>query len=420
MSREDCDVLVVGAGLAGLWSALGLARRGFRVRLIDHKSEVGSAVSTTGIFVRRSLESFRLPRECLGPAVRHVMLHSPGGRSVQLASLHDEFRVGRMAALYRHLLAEAVLAGVQWNGATQFVSSAPEGDGSVVTLRQGGRRIELRTRFLVGADGARSRVAPSLGLSQNSRWIVGAEEVMREVPADGPACFHCVLDPRLAPGYLGWLVHDGEEVHLGVAGYSNRFNPRAALEVLRTRMQRVLPLERGRIVERRGGWIPVNGILPAIVNARGLLLGDAAGAVSPLTAGGLDPCLRLSGLAVRQIAAYLAGENRHALGELEGRRFRRRFRGRLALRRAWDLMQSRWTMELACTVLFSGLGRRIGERVLFNRGSFPDVPSDGEDDHGSRTTHAAAVDADWRAGNRRGPGAAAAGMGIPAGQGGHA
>jgi flavin-dependent dehydrogenase len=416
----DCEVLVVGAGLAGLWSALGLARQGFRVRLIDHKSEVGGAVSTTGIFVRRSLESFRLPAECLGPPVRHVVLHSPGGRSIGLASLHDEFRVGRMAELYRHLLAEAVLAGVEWSPATQFVDAAPWGAGSAVTLRRGGASIEVRTRFLIGADGARSRVAPTLGLSQNSRWIVGAEEVMRGVPSEGPACFHCVLDPRLAPGYLGWLVHDGEEVHLGVAGYSHRFNPRAALELLRTRMKRVLPLDQGEVVDRRGGWIPVNGVLPAIVNSRGLLLGDAAGAVSPLTAGGLDPCLRLSALAVRQISAYLASQDRQALALLEGRRFRRRFRGRLVLRRAWDVMRSRWTMELACALLATGPGRLVAERVLFNRGSFPDLTSDGECDHGSRTAHAAAVDADRRTGDRRSAGAATAAVGVPAGQGGHA
>ena len=31
----------------------------------------------TGIFVRRTLEDFDIPEDCLGPAVRHVALYSP-------------------------------------------------------------------------------------------------------------------------------------------------------------------------------------------------------------------------------------------------------------------------------------------------------------------------------------------------------
>jgi hypothetical protein len=46
-------------------------------------------------------------------------------------------------------------------------------------------------------------------------------------------------------------------------------------------------------------------VLPRIACARGLLVGDAAGAVSPLTAGGLDPCLRLSALAAAVAVDFL-------------------------------------------------------------------------------------------------------------------
>ena len=64
------DVLVVGAGLAGLQCARGLAEKGVRVLLVDRKPAVDHAVHTTGIFVRRTLESFALPEACLGPPVR--------------------------------------------------------------------------------------------------------------------------------------------------------------------------------------------------------------------------------------------------------------------------------------------------------------------------------------------------------------
>ncbi|MDQ3522854.1 MAG: FAD-dependent oxidoreductase, partial [Gemmatimonadota bacterium] len=54
------DVVVVGAGLAGLQCTRLLAASGLRVLLVDAKAAVDRAVHTTGIFVRRTLEDFAL------------------------------------------------------------------------------------------------------------------------------------------------------------------------------------------------------------------------------------------------------------------------------------------------------------------------------------------------------------------------
>ena len=107
---DRCDVLVVGGGLAGLVCARDLARAGLCTLLIDQKRALGERVHTTGIFVRRTLEDFALPADCLGPAIRDVVLYSPRRRALSLASAHDEFRVGRMAALYERLREHAEAA----------------------------------------------------------------------------------------------------------------------------------------------------------------------------------------------------------------------------------------------------------------------------------------------------------------------
>src|SRR6266849_6202552 len=108
---EQFDVVVIGAGLAGLQLTRLLGGRGFRVLLVDRKSSLDQSIHTTGIFVRRTLEDFALPDDCLGPPVRHVTLYSPARRSMNLESPHDEFRVGRMGLLYQRFLNSSIRAG---------------------------------------------------------------------------------------------------------------------------------------------------------------------------------------------------------------------------------------------------------------------------------------------------------------------
>lgn len=367
-----CDVLVVGAGLAGLWTARRLASAGLGVVLVDGRARVDQQIRTTGIFVRRTLEDFALPEAWFGPPVRHVMLYSPGRRRQLLESSHPEFRVGRMGPLYRALLAEARDAGVEWRPRTRCTGIG-EGNDPAVKLTGRGAGV-LRPRFIVGADGARSRVAGWLGLDQNREWITGVEEVYRGVPLDGPPVFHCLLSTELAPGYLAWMVHDGEEVHLGVGGYPGRFEPARALA--RLKADPPVPVDWGRatLVERRGGLIPVGGVLPRIGNRRGVLVGDAAGAVSPLTAGGLDPCLRLSDFAARVTADYLESGDPAVVAAFDGGPLRRRFAARLALRRLLAGLEHPLLLEAATLMLRLPPFNRVAEKVFFGRGSFPDVP----------------------------------------------
>src|ERR1044072_9723056 len=108
---KHCDVIVIGAGLAGLQLARLLGEHGLRIVLVDRKSSRDKSVHTTGIFVRRTLEDFSFPEHCLGPAVRDVTLYSPARRAVEFFSPHDEFRVGGMGGLYRPFLHRALRAG---------------------------------------------------------------------------------------------------------------------------------------------------------------------------------------------------------------------------------------------------------------------------------------------------------------------
>ncbi len=365
------DVLVIGAGLAGLTCARELGRAGLRVAIADRKHDPGEKVHTTGIFVRKTFEEADLPLAFLGGPLRRVVLNGPHGASVALESERDEFRIGRMAELYRHLLREAEGDGVTWLPGVSFEGSMPDRSGSIVRLREGRRQLELRTEIVVGADGARSPVARDLGLDCNERFLVGIEDVFEATGSID--ALHCFLDADLAPGYIGWVAGDSEEVHVGLAGDAGRLDPVRSLERFREQVLERFGIESCSHRERRGGLIPVGGVLRRIACRRGLLLGDAAGAVSPLTAGGLDGCVRLSAAAARLIVESVRRDMPSLLEEFDGRRFRARFVSRLWMRRAISLVSSNLLLDLGVRAASLPPLRAFARHVFFGRGSFPDV-----------------------------------------------
>ncbi|SDF80381.1 Dehydrogenase (flavoprotein) [Lentzea fradiae] len=341
---DTVDVLVVGAGLAGLNTARLLADAGLDVAVCERRTSLETGIRTTGIFVRRTLEDYELPH--LGPAVRRVLLYPPSHeKPVELVSTRDEFRVGDMAAIYAQAVRDAERAGAQ------------------VRLNAGYPGKATRARFTIGADGARSTVARRLGLDVNRRLITGIEEVYPVRTGSAPA-FHCVVDPRLAPGYIAWVIDDGEHAHVGLAGRADRFT--APLPQLLTRFRGSFPVpEPAGPVRRRGGPIPVGGLLRRIVSPRGLLVGDAAGAVSPLTAGGLDPCMRMSELAASVTFDYLRSGNRHVLEHYDGAALRRRYLLRSQLRRGLSLVRGPGIAELAFGLLRTPPGQAVAKKILF-------------------------------------------------------
>ncbi|KDN75910.1 FAD-binding monooxygenase [Streptomyces olindensis] len=364
------DVLVVGAGLAGLHTATLLARQGHDVLVVDRRTSLAGAIRTTGIFVRKTLDDFPLPPEHLGPPIRRVVLYPPDlRRPVTLVSARDEYRVGDMAPLYTATAATATAAGVRIALGTRYAGR--QGGAFHLVGRDGPTAV--RARFVVGADGARSSVARDLGLDRNRHLLVGAEEVFDLPGHDEPPTFHCVLDPSLAPGYLAWVVDDGQHAHVGVAGYADRFPEglRGALRRFSASAPGLAGRDRPEAVERRGGPIPVGGVLRRIGCADGLLVGDAAGAVSPLTAGGLDPCLRLSEFAAAVLDDALRSGRPDALASYDGAALRARFRGRLTLRRGLAQVRTPSMAGAAFTLLRTPLGRAAAGRVLFGDKSFP-------------------------------------------------
>jgi len=293
---KNIDVLVVGGSFAGLECARVAARARCRVTLWDPKPEAGAGVRTTGLLTPEALADLTPPRYLTRP-IDGVRLYSPRLRSVDLESGGYRYYATDTPALLRWMANRAVDVGAELMWGERFLWARRDGDG----IRAG----DHRARYLVGADGARSRVATTFGLGHNRRFLFGAEWEFEGLRGIDENRLHCFLSREFAPGYLGWAVPGLGVTQIGVAGTAP-FHPR--LEAFVERLSKLFDFGRARVIARRAGWIPVGGTVSPADAPKVLLIGDAAGHVSPLTAGGIRLALQGAAAAGAAIAEFLRGK----------------------------------------------------------------------------------------------------------------
>ena len=153
-SDSDFDVVVVGASFAGAACALAAAQRGLRVCVLERKRDPGDKLRTTGIIVKEAAEHTllnRLPSR-MTRRIESVRLYAPSLRQVALAAPGYYFLTTDTPAVMRWLATQLQAHAIDLRLGQAFTDAERTDVGWQV---QG----VGHARYLVGADGARSRVA---------------------------------------------------------------------------------------------------------------------------------------------------------------------------------------------------------------------------------------------------------------------
>lgn len=347
----EFDLVIVGASFAGLVAAKTAAARGLSVAVIDAKREPGARVHTTGILVREAIDEIDIPAH-LTRKVPGVRLYAPNMSSVDLFRPGYAFYTTRTAALLRWLAEEARQAGAYLLYGLRFEGASVE-DG-VIRLND----TDIRTRYLIGADGARSRVAQSFSLSTNRQFLTGVEIELENNGSIDPRFLHCFLSAAHAPGYIAWAAPGPDVIQVGLAV---RDGDKPDLSAFLSHTETQFAWRSMKTVERRSGRIPCGGPVRRSAAPGVLLIGDAAGWVSPLTGGGIRLALRYGRRAAAYVADHLlnggpAPESR-LVNDVPALRWKR------LLRRAFDLAPPDPLVNLA---LSTAPVRKAAELVYFH------------------------------------------------------
>jgi geranylgeranyl reductase len=307
--HTDYDVTVVGGGPSGSIAAEQLAKRGYRVALVDPGNRIKPC---GGAIPSRTLADFGIPETMLVSRAAAARIIAPSGRTVEMR-IGDLGYVGMVdrSTFDPYLRRRAASAGAELLiGKLDALRTLDDGaieltiEPTAADLQ--GEPQTLRTRLVIGADGANSAVRRlAFPASRKPPYVFAYHEIVETPAMPDPVQFQpdrcdVIYDGRISPDFYGWVFPHGEHTSIGCGSAVKGHNLRLATAQLR----QSAGFDNCKVIRREGAPLPLKP-MRRWDNGRNILLaGDAAGTVAPSSGEGIYYamlCGKLSADAVEQV-----------------------------------------------------------------------------------------------------------------------
>jgi len=271
---ELYDIIIIGAGPAGLNCAKALSECGKKILLLEKKEVIGPKVCAGGLTMP-DLEYLKIPDDILGRKFDGVTVHSPlskcdiGSEEYFICTIDrktlGQWQLGKIDRSKIEIRTGTTVAGI-------------EKDSIVLS---DGERIGFK--YLVGADGSNSLVRKYLGLKTES-FGIGIQYV---IPGWNCEKLEFFLDSNVFHAWYGWIFPHKDFVSVGCGANPKTF----PLKQLRANFERWLKDMRIDVSKGRYEAHSINYDYRGYKFDNIFLAGDAAGLTSGLTGEGIYPAL---------------------------------------------------------------------------------------------------------------------------------
>ena len=329
MSNE-CDVLIVGGGPAGLAAAESAARGGAKTIVLERQNEIGYPVHTSGGSWVSDMRALRIPEHLYHP-IQKIFFLSPR-REIPLFYSPAVACVIDVRGVYQHLAGRAVAAGATLRVRHTVEQTLVEDSGVVgVTAKNHvSERMSVRAAVTIDASGFSRHIGVRTEMGKAfHRYGYGAEYDLYapNYPQDE---LYLIMGSKYAPRGYAWAFPRGNgrvRLGVGVLHPDSDEDARVYLDsIMRDIPQFVPKFKDASPVEYHTGLFPSEGPLASFSRDGLLLAGDAGGHGSTLVGEGIRFAI-YSGQMAGQVAseAIKVGDTSAAFLSRFDKKWRARF-----------------------------------------------------------------------------------------------
>lgn len=306
MPDELFDVIVIGAGIAGSFLARVLAENSLSVLLLEKDSVPGKSAACGGLLEEEDFNKCQLSQEVIEQHIKKNIFDLPWGTvtinacQVTVKRRNFDYQLARMAVNNGAELRTSSKA-IDYN-----VSQA--GHVSVTIHSQIDERIyKVSSKIIAFCDGptslAHQNTKFNYRASKKYRAYAYAYEVESQ-PIDTDT-IRVIFDHRLFRWGYGWIFPNAGNSNIGVGTLLKLCPDFADIKKKQNYFIDGYPKTKGyfsgnQVTEKKGGYIPMR-LLKRFSDDSQLVLGDAAGMVSPIFGAGIGYAIKAAGIAARTI-----------------------------------------------------------------------------------------------------------------------
>ncbi|HYB01682.1 MAG TPA: NAD(P)/FAD-dependent oxidoreductase [Ktedonobacteraceae bacterium] len=327
---EECDVLIIGGGPAGLAAAEAASKLNVRVVVLERQNEIGYPVHTSGGSWISDMQALEIPENLYHPITKVVFI-SPNC-AVPLDYHPAVACVLDVRGVYQHLAGRAIAAGASLRVRHTVETTIQENDRimGVTAKNHVSERINFLAPVTIDASGFSRHIGVRTGMGNAfHRYGYGAEYDMYAPHYPQDELF-LIMGSKYAPRGYAWAFPRGNgRVRLGVGVLHPDCDDdaRSYLEsIIHDLPQLSDKFKDASPIEYHTGLFPSEGPIERFSRDGLLLAGDAAGQGSTLVGEGIRFAIysgRMAGIVAAE--AVKAGDTSAVFLERFDKQWRARF-----------------------------------------------------------------------------------------------